>query len=155
MLAVSEAVLFGLANVASGIAMVAFVALVVVSKTHIGSVRFRPSDLALGGWFFAVVVPLLIIAGMGGYIEVANTGYYATPADYRNSPMFLNICWFFVTVVAPAISVIGFAMIGAAVLRSRHARQFRMHAPRQKGGASRQDHAEPGRSVRRPPRGPD
>jgi hypothetical protein len=76
-----------------------------------GPIRVRLGDDVLGGLVLALVFPAGIVAGFGHYILQANTGSYGTPDDFRNGGTFVNICWFFIVVVAP-----GFLLLGAAVL---------------------------------------
>src|ERR1700690_726427 len=91
------------------------------SGARIGPIDVRVSDSVFGGLLLAVVVPAAILGGFGIYILHARTGYYATPDDFRNSATFVGICWFFIDVVAPVLSLLGLAMLGSAALRRWHA----------------------------------
>jgi hypothetical protein len=87
------------------------------SGARVRSIEIRLSDYVFGSLLLAIVVPLVIVAGVGPYILHANTGYYGRPDDFRNSVAFVNVCWFFVVAVAPALSLLGFASLGLAAVR--------------------------------------
>ena len=107
------------ANVVSALGGLVLGGVFVLSRTgtRLGPIGVHVDELVWGGLLIAIVAPLFVLAGVGPYILHANTGYYAAPDDYRNGAMFVNACWFLVDVVAPALSLVGFGMLGFAVLR--------------------------------------
>jgi hypothetical protein len=118
------------ANLASAGGGLLLVGLFVLSRrgARLGSIEIRLSDHVFGGLLFALVVPLVIVAGFGPYILHANVGYYGTPDDFRNSATFVDICWFFIVAVAPAFVLLGLVMLGSAAFRRRRGNR-RKEAP--------------------------
>ena len=113
------------ANLISGVGGLLLVGVFVLShKTgRIAQLSVHVDDLVVSGLLFAIVAPFAVIAGFGPYILQANTGYYASLDDSRNGVAFVNTCWFFIEVVAPAFSLLGFVLLGFAVIRRRRARR--------------------------------
>ena len=114
------------ANLVSAGGGLLLVGLFVLSRggARVGPIEIRLSDRVFGGLLFALVVPLVIVAGVGPYILHANTGYYGTPDDFRNSGTFVDICGFFIVAVAPAFALGGIITLGMAFFRhwcSNHA----------------------------------
>src|ERR1035437_7853054 len=115
------------ANLISGVGGLLLVGVFVLSHTtaRTGPLAVSVDGLVVGGLLFALVEPFVVIAGFGPYILHANTRYYASPDDYRNGVAFVNTCWFFIEVVAPAFSLLGFGLLTVAVIRSRRDRRPR------------------------------
>jgi hypothetical protein len=116
---VNLADLFNLAALGAVVGVLAYGALVLL--THRGPHRkesgLSVSDGILGGLFLGLVIPLLLIAGVGTYILHANTGYYSRPDDFRNSAEFLQACWFVVVPVAPTLLLLGLALVAYSLFR--------------------------------------
>lgn len=111
--------------VAGGIPLL--VALFALSRrgARLGAITVQAGDDILGGLLFALIFPAGIIAGAGHYILQANTGYYGTPGDFRNSATFVGICWLFIDVVAPVLAVLGISLLGSAAYRRWRAHRRR------------------------------
>jgi hypothetical protein len=107
------------ANLVSAAGGLLLVGVFVLSRigARVGPIAVHVDELVWGGLLFAVVAPAVIVAGFGQYIVHANIGYYSSPDDYRNGAAFVNTCWFFIRVVAPAVSLVGFGFLGVAVFR--------------------------------------
>jgi hypothetical protein len=112
----SDAVSLAHFVIAGGV--VAFLGLFALSRrTALGSAIPQAIDGILGALVFAVVIPAVIVAVAGGYILQANTGYYGTTGDFRNSEAFVNLCWFCIELVAPACVAVGIAILGSASIK--------------------------------------
>jgi hypothetical protein len=96
--------------------------------TRLGPMKARLSDDVLGGLLFAFVGLLMIVVGAGHYLLQANTGAYGTPDDFRNGAMFVDICWFAIVVVAPVVSILGFALLGSVAFRGWRTRRLRQQS---------------------------
>ena len=92
---------------------------------RVGSTGVRVSDGVLAGLGFLLEVPGGIVAGFGHYILDANTGAYGTLGDFRNSATFVDICWFFILVAAPASALVGTGLLASAAFRRGRSNRHR------------------------------
>jgi hypothetical protein len=97
-----------------------------------GTFRVQVREDVFLGVGLVLVPPAGLVAGFGHYILDANTGVYGTPGDFRNSAAFVNTCWFFVVVVAPAVALLGLALLASAAFRGWRAHRHPEAPPRGK-----------------------
>jgi hypothetical protein len=92
------------------------------SHVKIGRLEFRLGMRTYRGLAYLIMGPAVAIAVAGSFITMANTGQWP-PGDYRDSEIWVGLCWLLVLAVAPLSALWGAGILARQAWHSRHARK--------------------------------